>query len=806
MSATTSASDRLATSRPTAPSTWRAQRHISPLPRPPVDPDIDAPPKMGPDGRIIKKVRPRRTVDLWAGVGRWEMASIKKVKPVGSRVPVLKPAASYIIDMLPPKAYPDNAATSITTKFVHTSTNKVRCPVNCVVWTPEGRRILTGSTSGEFTLWNGLTFNFETILQAHETAIRALTFSHSGAYLISADQSGVIKYYQPNMNNLVTWQAHREAVRGVSFAPGDSRFASCGDDASVRVWAFEEMREERCITGESYFGRYHRCVTETTLGHGWDVKCIEWHPTRGLLVSGSKDNLVKFWDPRTGQNLSTLHQHKNTIQAIKWNPNGNLVATASRDQTVRVFDIRAMKELHILKGHKKEVCSLTWHPVHHDLLVSGGAEGSVYFWTLSAATPSAPRAAMDQAHESNVWALAYHPLGHILCTGSNDHTTRFWCRDRPGEGLSGTGTGGMEESTEEDGGYDALPGFGYSGAGAAVGSQGGDGGGMDWETAAGGMRAPTAGWGSAQGDEFIPGFGRTTLPQQPVNDGAGSGRAPPPLGLVWKMHMMVEEVVGEVDSTAAAATVKIGIEIMVISAGDEEVVMGGEEAEEVVVGNDKLHTYAIIPHFILAWGCGCKTKIRGGICCPTDRRYFCGRSTNDPTHAGITTPSFDTKPAYRSMNSTLVEGILEKVNTIWKICPNVEVHQHRHRRLHICARDMFDAVQDMEGEPGLELAIPDIDSTLGHVVQNIKAWSFADPHQALGDQEEILARVDVELRIMDECGRLHVLGLEKQWELAYAKAKARDEAEPEDKLLKIAEIADLEPESTSKAGYPIPNN
>ncbi|KAG8691155.1 pre-mRNA cleavage and polyadenylation factor (CPF) complex subunit [Ceratobasidium sp. 395] len=507
--ATPSTSTRLPTSRPTAPSTWRAQRHLNPLPRPPVDPELDAPPKMGPDGRIIKKVRPRRTVDLWAGVGRWEM--IKKVKPIGSRVPVLKPAASYIIDMLPPKAYPDNAATSITTKFVHTSTNKVRCPVNCVVWTPEGRRILTGSTSGEFTLWNGLTFNFETILQAHETAIRALTFSHSGAYLISADQSGVIKYYQPNMNNLVTWQAHREAVRGVSFAPGDSRFASCGDDASVRVWAFEEMREERCITG-----------------HGWDVKCIEWHPTRGLLVSGSKDNLVKFWDPRTGQNLSTLHQHKNTIQAIKWNPNGNLVATASRDQTVRVFDIRAMKELHILKGHKKEVCSLTWHPVHHDLLVSGGAEGSVYFWTLSSSTPSAPRAAMDQAHESNVWALAYHPLGHILCTGSNDHTTRFWCRDRPGEGLSGTGSGGMEESTEEDGGYDALPGFGYSGAGAP--SVDANAGGMDWE--AGGARPSAGGWGSAQGgDEFIPGFGKSALPPSSLNEGGGgSGRAPPPPG------------------------------------------------------------------------------------------------------------------------------------------------------------------------------------------------------------------------------------------------------------------------------------
>ncbi|CAE6535942.1 unnamed protein product [Rhizoctonia solani] len=506
--AQTTTSGRLPTTRPIAPSTWRATRHLSPLPRPPVDPELDAPPKIGPDGRIIKKVRPRRTIDLWAGVGRWEM--IKKVKPVGSRVPVLKPAASYIIDMLPPKAYTDDIATSITTKFVHTSTNKVRCPVNCVVWTPEGRRILTGSTSGEFTLWNGLTFNFETILQAHDNAIRALAFSHSGGYLISADQSGVIKYYQPNMNNLAAWQAHREAVRGVSFAPSDSRFASCGDDASVRIWAFEEMREERCITG-----------------HGWDVKCVEWHPTRGLIVSGSKDNLVKFWDPRSGQNLSTLHHHKNTIQAIKWNPNGNLVATASRDQTVRVFDIRSMKELHVLKGHKKEVCSLTWHPVHHDLLVSGGAEGSVYFWTLSSSTPSAPRATMDQAHESNVWALSYHPLGHILCTGSNDHTTRFWCRDRPGEGLSGTGTGAMEESTEDDG-YDALPGFGMTSSGINMASQDGGQSGMDWEMGNG--RPGASAWGT-QGDEFIPGFGKSTLPSG--NDGGGgggSGRAPPPPG------------------------------------------------------------------------------------------------------------------------------------------------------------------------------------------------------------------------------------------------------------------------------------
>lgn len=44
------------------------------------------------------------------------------------------------------------------------------------------------------------------------------------------------------------------------------------------------------------------------VGHGADVKCVDWHPTKGLVVSGSKDSQqpIKFWDPKTGQSLATL--------------------------------------------------------------------------------------------------------------------------------------------------------------------------------------------------------------------------------------------------------------------------------------------------------------------------------------------------------------------------------------------------------------------------------------------------------------------------------------------------------------------
>jgi len=66
--------------------------------------------------------------------------------------------------MLPPLARITKAAETIPAKHLHSSLNKIKHPVNVVKWTPEGRRLLTGSSSGEFTLWNGMSFNFETIM------------------------------------------------------------------------------------------------------------------------------------------------------------------------------------------------------------------------------------------------------------------------------------------------------------------------------------------------------------------------------------------------------------------------------------------------------------------------------------------------------------------------------------------------------------------------------------------------------------------------------------------------------------------
>ncbi|RHZ17622.1 hypothetical protein DYB37_006163 [Aphanomyces astaci] len=361
----------------------------------------------------------------------------------------MNPHSAYKRYILPPGAFKrDDLSSVVCTKFCRSSTNKQRCPVNCLMWTPEGRRLITGNSVGEFTLWNGLAFNFETILQAHDDAVRAMVWSHNDNWFVTADHGGVIKYWQSSMTNVQLVRGHREAVRSLSFSPTDYKFVSCSDDATVKIWDFESVKEERVLTG-----------------HGWDVKCVAYHPSKALLASGSKDNLIKIWDPKSGQSLHTLHGHKNTVVKVDWNQNGNWLLTASRDQLIKLYDIRTLKEFATMKGHAREVTSLAWHPVWERLFLSGSYDGSLFYWNVG---QESPIATIPHGHDNAVWDIQWHPAGHVVASGSNDHSTKFWCRNRPGDCMDDKYNAGVGEERDMDG---MIPGHHHHGGGG--GGQGG---------------------------------------------------------------------------------------------------------------------------------------------------------------------------------------------------------------------------------------------------------------------------------------------------------------------------------------------
>lgn len=318
---------------------------------------------------------------------------------------------------------------SVTSQFAHMSINKIRSPVNTILWNHDGRRLLSGSSSGEITMWNGFSFNFDTILQAHESPIRAMCWARSSSFLITSDNMGIIKYWHPSMNNIQIVEAHNEGIKDLSFSYNDSKFCSASDDATIKIWDSVQSRCER-----------------TLCGHNWDVRKAQWHGTKALIASGGKDNLLKLWDPREEACLTTFHYHKNTILSLKFYKE-NYLLSGGKDQVMKMLDLRNMRECFTYKNLGKDVTALAVHPFS-DLFVSGNNDGTIFFWDNMVEEPIA---ISNNKHDNTIWSLDFHPAGHVLASGSADFMVKYWVRPRPSD-LAGevdayeTGLTGPEDS------------------------------------------------------------------------------------------------------------------------------------------------------------------------------------------------------------------------------------------------------------------------------------------------------------------------------------------------------------------------
>ena len=388
-----------------------------------------------------------------------------------------QPSTSFLYLSAPPNRSqnPADAFTSVLARnaVMHNRNSAInalawsnRARLDIATYTHQAHFLLTGSDTGDIVQWNGSTFNWEPpSVPAHTEAIRDLQFSHDSQNLLTCGKGGVVKYFNQDFRELTSVVAHKNStVESLSFSPGDIKFATGGSDGYVKVWDMERAaKEQNTASGE---GQSESAFENS----GHVIWSVAWHPTKALIAAGTQDGYVKFWDPRQnnrstaadpsaqkdkqkpenakkvkalgkpGRPFMTLKHHTGSVQRVEWNRNGNWLLTASLDGKMALVDVRKMQangkmavvQTFVEDTTQSKFCTTAWHPVHEKLFVSGDLEGNMTFWLTESPLP---QMTVKQAHGKQIRALAWHPVGHILASGSRDQTTRFWVPARPGTTL-----------------------------------------------------------------------------------------------------------------------------------------------------------------------------------------------------------------------------------------------------------------------------------------------------------------------------------------------------------------------------------
>jgi tRNA A-37 threonylcarbamoyl transferase component Bud32 len=207
-------------------------------------------------------------------------------------------------------------------------------------------------------------------LKGHTDRVLAVAFSPDGKRLASGSRDHTVRvWYAQTGQTALTLTGHRSEVLSVAFSPDGKRLASAADH-TVRVWDAQTGQEQ------------------LTLSEPRDVKSVAFSPDGRCLAGGSCDFFnpekgeVKVWDAQTGQKVLTLQGHTREVSSVAFSPDGKRLASASGDQTVKVWDAQTGQELLTLKGHGIGVTSVAFS-LAGQRLASASSDGTVKVWDAS---------------------------------------------------------------------------------------------------------------------------------------------------------------------------------------------------------------------------------------------------------------------------------------------------------------------------------------------------------------------------------------------------------------------------------------
>ena len=244
--------------------------------------------------------------------------------------------------------------------------------VTSVAFSPDGKRIVTGSWNTAIYLQDvetGLQLG-SPLLNGHTGKITSVAFSLDGKKIVSGSDDNTICLWDVKTGLQLgsPFIGHTNEITSVVFSPDGKKVASGSHDKSICLWDVE--------TGLQ--------LGNPLNGHTDWVTSVAFSPSGKKIASGSQEKIIWLWDAETGLQLgSPLNGHSDAVTAVVFSPDGKMIASASRDKTICLWDAETGLQLGSpLKGHTDWVASLAFSP-SEKCIVSGSGDATVCIWSCA---------------------------------------------------------------------------------------------------------------------------------------------------------------------------------------------------------------------------------------------------------------------------------------------------------------------------------------------------------------------------------------------------------------------------------------
>jgi WD40 repeat protein/serine/threonine protein kinase len=295
-----------------------------------------------------------------------------------------------------------------------------------VAYSPRGRYALTvgGWPNGDGTLRLWDLGNGKEIWSKQASSVHCTTvvFSPDGRRAVSGGEDGNLKLWEVETGKELRAWPHGErpgqwgqGVGGLAFLPDGKHLLSSGEGLTAQDW----LRLWDLDTGEQV----------KAIQDSGRIVAIAVSPDGSRAIMGSlTDRLRRLWDLKTGRELGRFEVPEGYLHQVAFSPSGRNILTGGSDGKVRLWDAETGKEIRQFIGHSSSgVASVAFSPDSQRAL-SGGADGTIRLWEVATG---------KELHcFDNFWAPSYNgqrlvyaafsPDGHYAFSGGGDGIGRLW--------------------------------------------------------------------------------------------------------------------------------------------------------------------------------------------------------------------------------------------------------------------------------------------------------------------------------------------------------------------------------------------